>query len=84
MASQKEAMQQISERDMTVRSLVRGSDEVASLGSYLHHTLDVLREFFGSVRAATGEADTLSDTLSASTAESLSAVNEISTSSEQL
>lgn len=73
-----ETMAQVSERDLSVRAAVSGNDEIADLGRFLDGTLDVLCEFMESVKSAVDKADALKDGLASGTAESASALNQIS------
>ncbi len=72
------AMARVADRDITVRANARGNDEIAGLGGFLDRTLDVIAEFVRSVRGAVVKADELKDGLSAGSAESASALHEIS------
>ena len=72
------AMERVAQRDMTVRTHSKGTDEIAGLGQYLDRTLDVIAEFILSVKRAVIQADELKDGLSSGSAESASAVNQIS------
>lgn len=71
-------MAQVAERDLSVRATVSGNDEIADLGGFLDGTLDVLCEFMESVQSAVDKADALKDGLASGTAESASALNQIS------
>lgn len=73
-----ETMAQVAERDLSVRAAVSGNDEIADLGRFLDGTLDVLCEFMESVKSAVDKADALKDGLASGTAESASALNQIS------
>lgn len=73
-----DAMRRVSDRDLTVRAQSRGNDEIAALGHDLDSTLDTIAQFIRAVRQAVSEADELKDGLSSGSAESASAVNEIS------
>jgi methyl-accepting chemotaxis protein len=73
-----ETMAQVSERDLSIRAAVSGNDEIADLGRFLDGTLDVLCDFMESVRSAVDKADALKDGLASGTAESASALNQIS------
>ncbi|MFP4152714.1 MAG: methyl-accepting chemotaxis protein [Alkalispirochaeta sp.] len=72
-----ETMERVAQRDLSVRARISGRDEIADLGGYLDKTLDVIAEFFASVRSAVNNAEELKDGLSAGSTESASAVNEI-------
>ena len=72
------AMSRVAERDITVRANPQGNDEIAGLGRFLDHTLDGIAEFVRSVRSAVEKADELKDGLSSGSAESASALHEIS------
>ena len=72
------AMSRVAERDITVRANPTGNDEIAGLGRFLDHTLDGIAEFVRSVRSAVEKADELKDGLSSGSAESASALHEIS------
>jgi methyl-accepting chemotaxis protein len=72
------AMERVARRDMTVRARTTGNDEIAGLGRNLDNTLNVIAEFIRSVKKAVTEADELKDGLASGSAESASAVNEIS------
>ncbi len=72
------AMERVAQRDMTVRAHATGSDEIAGLGRNLDNTLNVIADFIRSVKRAVTEADELKDGLASGSAESASAVNEIS------
>ncbi|MDA3950636.1 MAG: HAMP domain-containing methyl-accepting chemotaxis protein [Spirochaeta sp.] len=71
-------MERVAAQDMTVRAATSGNDEIAGLGRYLDKGLDVIAAFISSVRRAVTENDELKDGLSSGSAESASAVNEIS------
>ncbi|MCG8479026.1 MAG: methyl-accepting chemotaxis protein [Spirochaetales bacterium] len=72
-----QAMARVADRDITVRANATGNDEIAGLGGFLDRTLDVIAEFVRSVRSAVVKADELKDGLSAGSAESASALHEI-------
>ena len=72
------AMTAVAEKDLAIRSQVRGNDEIAHLSSSLNRSLDAFGEFVGSVRGAVEQANELKDGLSSGTTESASALNEIS------
>jgi len=76
-ATVEETMEQVAQRDLSVRAGMAGRDEIGDLGRYLDKTLDVIADFFGSVRSAVNNAEELKDGLSAGSTESASAVNEI-------
>lgn len=73
-----QAMARVADRDITVRANATGNDEIAGLGGFLDRTLDVIAEFVRSVRGAVVKADELKDGLSSGSAESASALHEIS------
>ena len=73
-----QAMSKVAERDLTVRANTFGKDEIADVGRFINETLSVLGDFFASVRDAVGKADALKEGLAAGSAESASALNEIS------
>lgn len=78
------AMSAVAARDLTVSVDPHGTDEIASLGAHLDAVLSSLREFFQGVAQAVEKADELKDTLSSSTEESASALNEISQNIESI
>ena len=71
-------MARVAERDITVRTHATGQDEFANLGAHLDRTLDVIGEFVASVKRAVSQADELQEGLSSGSAESATALNEIS------
>ncbi len=68
----------VAQRDLTVRLHTSGKDEIADLGRYIDATLDVIAAFVLSVKRAVNDAEELKDGLSSGSAESASAVNQIS------
>lgn len=73
-----QTMERVAEKDLSVRSPVRGRDEIAELGGYLDCALTGLTDFVRSVQGAVRQADALKDGLAAGTTESASALHQIS------
>ncbi len=73
-----QAMTRVAERDVTVRAGVTGTDELAGLAANLNQILSVIQDFVISVRDAVKKADELKDALASGTAESASALHQIS------
>ncbi len=71
------SMRRVAERDFTERPPKLGTDEIGLLSSHLGSLIDSLRGFFGTVKAAAENVTGLKDALSAGTAQSAAAVNEI-------
>ncbi len=71
------SMRRVAARDFTERPPQLGSDEIGLLSSHLGSLIDSLRGFFGTVKAAAENVTGLKDALSAGTAQSAAAVNEI-------
>jgi len=77
-------MSRLAERDLTVRSEVAGRDEIAELADHTNKVLQGMSDFIGMVVTATENAEELKDGLSSGTAESASALNEISKNIESI
>ena len=78
------AVHEIADRDLSVRVPDRTTDEIGNLGRNLNESLHALSSFVNDVRDATHRVDDLKESLTASTSESVSAVNEISHSIESI
>ena len=72
-----QAMKTVADRDMTVRSTVKSSDEFGELGRHVNEIVDSLSQFLVAVRSATDDVDELKDVISSGSTESASALNQI-------
>ena len=72
-----QAMKTVADRDMTVRSALKSSDEFGELGRHVNGIVDSLSEFLLAVRSATEDVDELKDVISSGSTESASALNQI-------
>jgi len=72
-----QVMNQVSEKNLTVRYSIKSNDEIASLGSYVNHVLSDLQSFFSNVNGSIDNANRLKDILSSGMTESAAAMEEI-------
>ncbi len=72
------AMRQVAQRDFTVKPRHLGSDEIGALSDNLGILVDSIGGFFVTVKNAVLNVAELKDSLSAGTAQSAAAINEIS------
>jgi methyl-accepting chemotaxis protein len=77
-------MGRVAVKDMTVRSRDRSRDEIGKLGGHINSMIDVLSDFFGTVRGATVKVDELKDTISSGSTESAAALNQITKNIESI
>ncbi len=77
-------MSVVAKKDISIRSDVTGTDEIADLGRNLNNTLEVLERLIGSVVEVVDRADSLKDELASGTTESAAAVNQITHNIESL
>ncbi|MFA6508484.1 MAG: HAMP domain-containing methyl-accepting chemotaxis protein, partial [Treponemataceae bacterium] len=79
-----ESMRIASELDFSKRPRVMGTDEIGMLSKHLSSLIESLADFFISVKDAVNNVATLKDELSAGTAQSAAAVNQITQNIESI
>lgn len=79
-----EVMRNAAAKDLTVRSEIASRDELGSLGTNLNSVVGSLADFMKTVKGTTAQIGEMEESLSAGTAESASAVNEISKNIESI
>jgi methyl-accepting chemotaxis protein len=77
-------MREAAAKDLTVRADLKSSDELGSLSSNLNKVMGSLSAFMSTVKNTTSQIGLMEETLSAGTAESASAVNQISKNIESI
>ncbi len=77
-------MQDLSELDLTKKKVQEGHDEIAKLMALQQHSVCQIRDFITAVDKTVSKANTLKDTLSSGTEESVAALNETSLNIEEI
>ena len=79
-----DTMRVVSEKDLTIRTNLKARDEIGALSSHINSTLDILAAFFHEVKDAVDKMLILKDSLSSSSTQSASALNEITKNIESI
>lgn len=77
-------MDQLADRNFTVSGCDAGRDEIGDLNRNMNRVIASTSEFFGAVQTAVAQANHLQNDLSASSEESASALNEITTNIDNI
>ncbi len=77
-------LRSVAEKDLTRRTQIQTKDEIGALSSHLNTTLDTLASFFGEVRTAVQNMESLKDSLASGSTQSASALNQITANIESI
>ncbi len=77
-------LRSVAEKDLTRRTTIQTKDEIGALSSHLNTTLDTLASFFGEVRTAVQNMESLKDSLASGSTQSASALNQITANIESI
>ncbi|AEJ60374.1 methyl-accepting chemotaxis sensory transducer [Spirochaeta thermophila DSM 6578] len=77
-------LNQVNNRDLTVRADLRGRDEFAEMASYINTVLDALQGFFSSVRATVAHLNELRLAFAHTSSQTVAAVTEINRNLDSL
>ncbi len=79
-----DTLRSVAEKDLTRRTQIQTKDEIGALTSHLNTTLDTLASFFGEVRTAVQNMESLKDSLASGSTQSASALNQITANIESI
>ena len=79
-----DTMRSAAARDLTVRTFMKGRDEIGTLSTHINSVLETLSGFFGEVRAAVRNMESMKESLSSGSTQSAAALNQITRNIESM